>query len=102
MSNVIEFLERMGEDADLRYASGSELDEALQLAGVDSAARAAILAGDTRSLEALLGAAPNVCCAIEKPQPDDEEPEEEDEDDDEEQLRFSSERVSVVRAATLR
>ena len=81
MSNVIDFLERFGQDADLRYATSEMMEEALRGAGIDPALRAAILGKDQRTLEALLGAVPNVCCATHK---EDEEEEETEEDDDEE------------------
>jgi hypothetical protein len=85
MSNVVEFLERMGQDAQLRYASGTELEQAMTQARIEPAVRAALLADDPRRLEALLGAASNVCCAIQAPEEED-EPAEDDvpaEDDDE-------------------
>jgi hypothetical protein len=64
MSNVIDFLERMGQDADLRHASRTEADSAMVAAHLDTAARAAIVAGDQPQLEQLLGATANTCCAI--------------------------------------
>lgn len=82
MSNVIEFLERFGQDAELRYASKDMLEEALRDAGIAPALKAAILGKDPRSLEALIGAEPNVCCAIFK---EDEEEEEESEEEGEEE-----------------
>lgn len=90
MLNVIDFLERFGQDAGLRYATGDVVAEALQQAGVEPALQAAILAKDQRALEALLGSDTNVCCLIHK---DDEEEEEEkesdeDEEDDEEDEDF--------------
>jgi len=82
VSNVIDFLERLGGDANLRYASDDAVEAALKLAGIDEAVRAAIVAKDQGALEALLGADTNVCCIVEKP--DDEEEEEEDDEDDDE------------------
>lgn len=76
VSDVIEFLERFGQDADLRYATSEMLEEALQGAGIDPALRAAILGKDVRALEALLGAEPNVCCAIHREEDEEEEEEE--------------------------
>jgi len=68
MSNVIDFLERLGQDADLRHASGSELADALAAARIDGAVRDSILRRDeSRGLEALVGAKPNVCCGIAAP-----------------------------------
>ena len=83
MSNVIDFLERFGYDADLRYAPQHEVEAALQVAGIDPAVRAAILSNDQLALEHLLGADTNVCCIVNKP--DDEEEEEEQEEDEEEE-----------------
>ena len=81
MSNVIDFLERLGQDADLCGASGEMLEEALRESGIDPALRAALLGNDQRALEALLGARSNVCCLIWK---EGEEPEEEEEEEEEE------------------
>jgi hypothetical protein len=75
MSNVIDFLERLGKDAHLRRASDPELEQALIRAQIDPAVREAILLRDQRRLESLLGATANVCCAIYAPlhEEDDEE-----------------------------
>jgi hypothetical protein len=96
MSNVIDFLERLGTDAHLRNASDVELEQALVNAQIDPAVREAILAGDQRRLESLLGATTNVCCVVYAPirEDDDEESEEppqQDEDDapEEEKARLS-------------
>lgn len=80
MSNVIDFLERLGQDAQLRGASGDEMEAALLNAGIEPELRTAILEADQRALEALLGADTNVCCVIYK---EDEEEEEEKEDEGE-------------------
>lgn len=64
MSNVIEFLAQMGQTANLRYATRSELARALDACRIAPAARSALLAGDRPRIEALLGAEPNVCCMI--------------------------------------
>ena len=86
MSNVIDFLEKFGADAQLRYAPDDEVEAALKLAGIDLAVRAAIVSKDQRALEALLGADTNVCCLVEKPadEEDDEDVDEDDEDDEDE------------------
>jgi hypothetical protein len=84
VSNVIDFLERFGANADLRYTSDAAVEAALKLAGIDEAVRAAIVAKDQRALEALLGADTNVCCVVNKPD-DEEEEEDEDEEDDEDE-----------------
>ncbi len=80
--SVIDFLERFGQDAELRYATTEVVDEALRDAGVATAVRTAILDKDQHALEALLGADTNVCCMVHKE--DEEEEEEEEEEDDEE------------------
>jgi hypothetical protein len=83
VSNVIDFLERFGQDADLRYATSEMMEEALRGAGIDPALRAAILGKDQQTLEALLGAVPNICCTTHKEDEEEEEETEEDEDEDE-------------------
>ena len=99
MGNVIDFLERLGSDARLRYASGGEMEQALELAQIDSAARAAILAGQRSELEALLGAQANVCCLVRPGDEDDEEEDDEEDDDaDEEEDELSMQRVGGARA----
>jgi hypothetical protein len=81
VSNVIDFLERLGQDADLCRASGEMLEEALRESGIDPALRAALLANNPRALEALLGAQSNTCCLVWK---EDEEPKKEEEEEEEE------------------
>jgi hypothetical protein len=83
VSNVIDFLERFGRDAELRYASDEDVEAALRQAGIDPSVRLAIVGKDKDALERLLGADTNVCCMINKP--DDEEEEEEDDEDDEDE-----------------
>lgn len=79
MSDIIRFLERMGEDAHWRHASGETLQPALDDAGLDAEQRAAIVAGDAPALHALLGCLPLM--AVQLPA---EEEEEEQEDESEE------------------
>lgn len=62
MSNIIDLLEKMGRDAQLRHASRSEVELALTGAQVAPELRTAILAKDQAQFEALLGQC-NVCCA---------------------------------------
>jgi len=79
MSNVIELLERLGQDAQLRHASDNELEQTLIGAQIDPAIREAILRRDQHQLESLLGANPNVCCMIFSPlEEEDDESKEED------------------------
>jgi hypothetical protein len=82
VSNVIDFLERLGRDPDLCDASGEMLEKALRESGIDPALRVALLGKDRRTLEALLGVQSNVCCLVWK---EDEEPKEEEEEEEEEE-----------------
>jgi hypothetical protein len=84
VSNVIDFLERFGRDAELRHASAEDMEAALRQVGIEPAVRLAIVSKDQGALERLLGADTNVCCMINKPD-DEEEEEEDDEDDDEDE-----------------
>lgn len=84
MSNVIDFLERFGRDAELRHASDEAVAEALKEAGIDPAVRGAIVSKDQGELERLLGSDTNVCCLIHSPD-DDEEKEEDDELDEDDE-----------------
>jgi hypothetical protein len=77
MTDLIDFLERMGRDAGLRGATSADLAEALVEAEVDPLVRKAVFSGDRRTLEHLLGAQPNVCCAIHYPEGAGEQEEEE-------------------------
>jgi hypothetical protein len=83
MSNVIDFLDQMGRDAQLRSATGPELETALIRAGLEPGVRSAILEGDQRLLEVLVGAEHNICCMINVPEEEEEQEQEEDEDDKE-------------------
>lgn len=91
MSNIIDFLERFGRDAELRSATSERVEQALQEAGIEPACRVAILDNDREALEALLRADGNVCCMVfkedeEEEEKEGEEEEEEGEDDDEKAL----------------
>ena len=68
MTDIIDFLERMGRDAGLRGATSADLAEALVEAQVEPLVRKAVLAGDRRTLEHILGAQPNVCCMVNYPE----------------------------------
>ncbi len=63
MSDVIDFLERLGRDATLRRAP---LEQALHGAGLSVEVRAALETRDRHLLETVLGAN-NVCCLIHVP-----------------------------------
>lgn len=64
MSNVINFLERLGQDAKLRGADCGAFDQALQSAGISSQLWSSIVESDDRQREKLLGASGNVCAII--------------------------------------
>jgi hypothetical protein len=85
MTDAIDFLEQLGRNARLRRAATAELERELAATGIDPELRSALLVNDEPRLAALLGAQPNVCCLIVKPdpaKPGDEEQEEEDEEDE--------------------
>jgi len=82
MSKLIEFLNNMGGDAQLRYADATQLAAALDRTQIEPAVRDAILAGDQARLAALLGARTNVICGF-APAKDDEEQEQSPDDDEE-------------------
>ncbi len=91
MTDAIDFLEQLGRNARLRHAPATELERVLAASGFEPSLRSALLADDAVRLGELLGAQPNICCLVEKPdQEDDEEEEEEEEEDfedDEEAVR---------------
>jgi hypothetical protein len=72
MFDVIDFLERVGQDAQLRHASRDDVGLALSGAEVDSELRVAILARDGNELRALLGRDP-FCCLISPAKPGEEQ-----------------------------
>ena len=76
MSDLIDFLERMGGDSQSRFATGAGLEEALTRAGIEPTVQSAVLAGDQLRLESLIGASHNVCNLVDLP--DEEEEDEED------------------------
>jgi hypothetical protein len=63
MSDVIDFLEKLGQDSALRHAS---LDGVLARAQLSPEVRAALASGDPHALKTLLGSG-NVCCMIYAP-----------------------------------
>jgi hypothetical protein len=80
MSNVIDFLERMGKDAQLRRASPDEVALALTEADVETPLCSAIVARDTPALQALLKQ--GVFFATQMPSREDEESEPLDEEEE--------------------
>lgn len=85
MSDIVEFLERMGSDARLRHADHEVVRQELEQAELAPEARMAILDSDRAALEALVAARASICCMVHAPEDDeDEESEEEPEDDESE------------------
>ena len=84
MTDAIEFLDQLGRNARLRHAAPAELEQAIAAADIDPELRSALLADDPLRLSALLGAQPNVCCLVVKPDPAQPDEEEEEEDEEEE------------------
>lgn len=82
MMDAIDFFEKVGQDARLRYATSGELEDALARAQLDPAIQAAIVNDDAQQLRALLGARTELCCLIEKPEESEEEEDEDAEDED--------------------
>jgi hypothetical protein len=70
MADIIEFLERMGRDAQLRHAPDAVLEQAMRAAQLSASARAALMGGDRADLEAVIGGEGNVCCVVYAPEPD--------------------------------
>ena len=64
MSKVINFLERMGQDSQLRSACAEDFEKAVTDAALDPALQHALVSGNQSELERLLGASVNVCCMI--------------------------------------
>jgi hypothetical protein len=90
-TDAIDFLEQLGRNARLRHAPATELERVLAASGLEPSLRSALLADDAVRLGELLGAQPNICCLVEKPDQeddDDEEEEEEEFEDDEEAVRL--------------
>ena len=81
MSNVVDFLQRAGEDSQLRYASSSGLEQALAQTNIDPALREALLNGDAARLARLVGSNQEMCGFIFAPQDQDDEQEEQDSDE---------------------
>jgi hypothetical protein len=83
MTDIIDLIERMGQDSALRYASRPVLDKVMSEAQLSPESRTALTSGDRELLESLLGAAGNVCCIVEAPlteEDDDAKPRKADDD----------------------
>jgi hypothetical protein len=64
MSNVISFLESLGQDARLARLSGDDYAAAVRALPLDDDARQALLAKDAGALNDLLGGRPAMVCAL--------------------------------------
>ncbi|MEO5596968.1 MAG: hypothetical protein ABIQ97_07455 [Lysobacteraceae bacterium] len=64
MSEVIAFLQQLGQSATLRHATKSTLYAALNAQAVDQTAQWAIMGGDVARLAALLSASTGLMCIL--------------------------------------
>ncbi len=64
MSDVISFIERLGQDSELRYGTRETFERALASEPISPELRAALASGDRHQLETLLRASSNVCCVV--------------------------------------
>lgn len=92
MSNVIDFLERMGQDAELRYGARAKVAMALGNEDIESALQELILDGDDVKLADALGQG-TMCCLL-LPVKEGEESEEGGDGDDEMPQRDDEDIVS--------
>jgi len=91
VSHVIEFLERLGQDAHLRHAPVDAVEQALTEAGIEGPLRTAIMAEDRRELDSLLGARSKMYCGIYAPEEQEEEGEEKEDEEGEDEKEDESE-----------
>lgn len=98
MSNVIQFLESVGQNADLCRASGEEFDLALSNAGVTPEIQSAIRARDLGKLEALMGQTP-LCAAFFPAEEEEENGDEEESPSRESDESTQQSRLHVLAAA---
>jgi hypothetical protein len=96
MSDVIDFLEKMGQDAQLRHGSQSEVELALASAEIAPELQAAIVAKDQAQLEGLMGQSP--LCVVYFPGNEDEEQDDEKEETPSREPGESSEHPELHRA----
>ena len=68
MTDAIDFLEQLGQEPRLRHAPTPELEGARREPGSIPSCSSALLTEMQRASDALLGAQPNICCLIEKPE----------------------------------
>lgn len=79
MSNVIEFLARLGADPKLAALEGEAFEAAVGELALDDAARTALLARDAGALGDLLGGRPKMICMLFPA--DDDQKKDDDQDD---------------------
>jgi CO dehydrogenase/acetyl-CoA synthase beta subunit len=95
MSSIIEFLERLGGDAQLRQATTEEIALALADAKVEASASEAILARNVDELYALLKQAPMFCVQTVPRKEGEEEEEDEEEEGGEEKQKAPSKNAAA-------
>lgn len=78
MSDVIDFFEKMGQDANWSNAPEETIEQALLDGGIDMVLQSAILANDQSKLELLMGLSP--FCAMLDPGKEEEEEEQDPEE----------------------
>lgn len=96
MLNVINFLERAGQDARLRHAPQVDIELALAGMLIEPDARSAILSGDQTKLGKLLGG--KMFFSVQFPGKEDEEEDESEERDTEESRPSESEEMNSLLA----
>lgn len=101
MSDVIDFLEKMGKDAQLRRASPEEVESALDDAQIDAPLSSAILARDISELYDLLKLQPMFATQMEPGEEEEapgreEEPGKEEEDAPSQDVRLADSRLAAV------
>ncbi|SFS16731.1 hypothetical protein SAMN05216570_3369 [Dyella sp. OK004] len=101
MSDVIEFLEKMGRDAQLRHASSEDMELALDDAQIDAPLSSAILARDISALYDLLQLQPMFATQMEPGEEEEapsreEEPGKEEEDAPSQDVRLANSRLATV------
>jgi len=89
MSDVIDVLERMGQDAQWSHASRDDIQSALAEATGDPELKAAIASGDQKRLELLMGLAPLCGMLMPGKEDEDEDTEEVPPGDDEDKPEHS-------------
>jgi hypothetical protein len=92
--DVIDFLESMGQDAQLRYASSEEIAATLAGQPMDSKLRDALLAKDAQRLGVMLGKEP-FCCYINPAKEDEGEDDKDDKDEGEEDGKGEGDRGKI-------